>query len=27
VQHVFGGETLGRGNGLTFAPLRVGVRF
>lgn len=27
VQHVFSGETLGRGNGLTFAPLLVGVRF
>lgn len=27
VQHVFSGETLGRGSGLTFAPLLVGVRF
>jgi hypothetical protein len=26
-QHVFSGETLGRGSGLTYAPLRVGVRF
>ncbi len=27
VQHVFTGETLGRGRGLTIAPLLVGVRF
>lgn len=27
VQHLFSGETLGRGSGLTFAPLMVGVRF
>jgi hypothetical protein len=27
VQHLFSGETLGRGNGLTFAPLLFGVRF
>ena len=27
VQHLFSGETLGRGNGLTFAPLLIGVRF
>jgi hypothetical protein len=27
VQHVFSGETLGRGSGVTFAPLMVGVRF
>lgn len=26
-QHLFSGETLGRGNGLTFAPLLIGVRF
>ena len=25
--HLFSGETLGRGNGLTFAPLVLGVRF
>jgi hypothetical protein len=27
VQHIFSGATLGRGNGLTFAPLLLGVRF
>ncbi len=27
VQHLFSGETLGKGNGLTFAPLMFGVRF
>jgi hypothetical protein len=27
VQHLFSGETLGRGNGITFAPLLIGVRF
>lgn len=27
VQHLFSGETLGRGNGLTYAPLLFGVRF
>jgi hypothetical protein len=27
VQHLFSGETLGQGSGLTFAPLRIGVRF
>jgi hypothetical protein len=26
-QHLFTGEVLGRGNGLTFAPLMMGVRF
>jgi hypothetical protein len=27
VQHLFSGETLGRGNGITYAPLLFGVRF
>lgn len=27
VQHLFSGETLARGNGLTYAPLLFGVRF
>lgn len=27
VQHLFSGETLGRGNGLTYAPLLFGIRF